>query len=40
MNKNFAEWFRVVDIKPNHQRLQDRWQGIENYVYEKFFWRG
>ena len=31
MNKNFAEWYRVVDIEPNHQRLQDRWKGIENY---------
>lgn len=31
MNKEFAEWYRAVDIEPDHQRLQNRWQGIESY---------
>ena len=31
MNKDFAEWYREVDIEPDHQRLQSRWKGVENY---------
>ncbi len=31
MNKDFAEWYRAVDIEPNHERLQNRWLGIESY---------
>jgi hypothetical protein len=32
MNKNFPEWYRIVNLDPSSERLQDRWKGIISFV--------
>ncbi|SFM24001.1 GTPase-associated system all-helical protein GASH [Pelosinus propionicus] len=32
MNKNFAEWYRKIDIEPNNAQLECRWKGIKEFI--------
>jgi len=36
MNKNFSEWYRTANIEPTDEMLQNRWQGVQNYLEKKF----
>lgn len=32
MNKNFAEWYRIANIEPTSERLENRWSGITYFI--------
>lgn len=32
MHKNFGEWYRLVSIEPDEERLRKRWAGVEEWT--------
>jgi hypothetical protein len=32
MHKNFGEWYRLVSIEPDGEKLQKRWDGVEEWT--------
>lgn len=34
MHKNFGEWYRLVALEPDGERLQKRWAGVNAWVTE------
>jgi len=31
MHKDFADWYRLVDLEPKGETLEKRWQAIEQF---------
>lgn len=32
MNKSFAGWYRIANIEPTREQLENRWNGISNFI--------
>jgi hypothetical protein len=35
MHKNFAEWYRIANIEPTSEQLNNRWEGIISFIENK-----